>query len=207
MAFQIVSTLLVSIFLASPAFSAKKISVVRKCDRKAMVGVTQLPAAVVAVSDGDTISVVFPDGATGKARLLGIDAPEAHYMGQSQGPAGDESLGALQRMLTPGTPVVLEFDKDNCDMYGRYLAFVGRRDQAGLFDVNGAMVAQGFAVPYCFRPKMTRCALYTKLGVDADRAGLNIFKRYKIEMPDAFRRRVSEAQKAPLPLEPMIEHQ
>lgn len=95
---------------------------------------------VTRIVDGDTIEC---DGR--RIRLLLIDSPE-----RSQAPFGAQAAAALAQLIPVGTPILVEYDVDRTDRYGRTLAylFVGR-----IF-VNEAMVRQGFAVPLVYPPNV-----------------------------------------------------
>lgn len=94
------------------------------------------PARVI---DGDTLDV----GGT-RVRLHGVDAPEAAqscFTGAAGWPCGRRATQALAALLDGGLVACAERDRDR---YGRVVA-VCRRD--GL-DVNGWLVAEGWAVAY-----------------------------------------------------------
>ena len=94
------------------------------------------PARVI---DGDTLDV---DGT--RVRLHGVDAPEAAqscFTADAGWPCGRRATQALATLLQEGVVACAERDRDR---YGRVVA-VCRRD--GL-DVNGWLVAQGWAVAY-----------------------------------------------------------
>jgi len=79
-------------------------------------------AQVVRVIDGDTI-VVSTDGADDlRVRLIGVDAPEINEAG------GQEAADFLERIVRPGTTVILEFDEVRYDRFGRTLAYVWSSD-------------------------------------------------------------------------------
>lgn len=101
---------------------------------------TSRPASVVAVVDGDTLDVRFPDGSTDTVRLLGIDAPETHAQttpGEFEGvadnargrqclaQAGARATDALSAAVQNET-VELRFDADSPrrGSYDRLLAYV-----------------------------------------------------------------------------------
>jgi micrococcal nuclease len=87
------------------------------------------------VIDGDTIEL----GDVGRVRYIGIDAPEreeAYY---------DEARGFNEELLSRGE-ISLSYDLERRDRYGRTLAYVFVRTEAGrsLF-VNEEMVRAGWA--------------------------------------------------------------
>jgi micrococcal nuclease len=109
-------------------------------------GFTEAAIRVVAVHDGDTVSVMRGKK-TEKVRLLGIDAPE---MGQR--PWGPKAKRHLQELLKrSGWMVSIEFDIDKRDKYGRLLAYLWTKDRTLL---NLEMVEDGFAVLFTLPPNV-----------------------------------------------------
>ena len=99
-----------------------------------------LTGRVVAVNDGDTLTVLLPENVSLRVRLTEIDAPES---GQPYGNRAKQALSALVfgqevRLATRGK-----------DRYGRTLA---RLSCEGL-DVNAELVRQGAA--WAFRRYLT----------------------------------------------------
>jgi micrococcal nuclease len=92
---------------------------------------TRFTGRVVALSDGDTITVLVGTGQV-KIRLDGIDAPEAK---QAYGTKAKEHLAA---MVFPRTVEVLDKGQDR---YGRTIGRVFVNGQ----DVSESMVREGFA--------------------------------------------------------------
>jgi micrococcal nuclease len=96
-------------------------------------------ATVTRVVDGDTVHV-FLDGKDVTIRLIGIDTPETVAPGQPVECFGPEASRFAIARLT-GRDVLLEFDRDPIDPFGRTLAYLWLGGQ--LF--NETLVAQGFA--------------------------------------------------------------
>ena len=105
------------------------------------------PATVVRVVDGDTI-VVRRDGQEETVRLLNIDTPETKHPNKAVQCLGPEATEALETLLRPGDDVVLRYDLERTDRYGRTLA--------GVFEdevlVNAEIARQGLGVPVVFEP-------------------------------------------------------
>lgn len=85
-------------------------------------------ARVVRVVDGDTVVVEIPRPSRGlesreTVRLVGVDAPELGRGSRPADPGGPESAGAA-RALLQGREVLLAFDKELRDRYGRVLAYL-----------------------------------------------------------------------------------
>lgn len=101
---------------------------------------------VVRVHDGDTVSVVMVRKSE-KIRLLGIDAPEL-----GQRPWGKRAKDHLKEIIEKsGGIVVVEFDIERRDRYGRLLAYLWTRDR---HLINYEMVRDGYAMLYTFPPNV-----------------------------------------------------
>src|SRR3954449_5642826 len=86
-------------------------------------------ATVTRVVDGDTIHVAL-GGADETVRYIGIDTPES-VKPNTPVQCFAEAASAANRRLVEGRRVVLTFDAERRDRYGRLLAYVRRSD--GLF--------------------------------------------------------------------------
>lgn len=73
------------------------------------------------VVDGDTFMIRAPEKT--RVRLIGVDTPETVKPDHPVEPFGPEA-GALTRQWIEGRSVVLEFDREKRDKYGRLLAYV-----------------------------------------------------------------------------------
>lgn len=96
-------------------------------------------AGVASVIDGDTLEIRGT-----KIRLYGIDAPESSqtcFRARQTYPCGRESAHALAQFLGQQTVTCQPRDTDR---YGRTVAVCYR----GNVDVNGWLVAQGYALAY-----------------------------------------------------------
>lgn len=85
-------------------------------------------ARVVRVVDGDTVVVEIrrPSGGLKSretVRLIGVDAPELGRGSRPADPGGPESAAAA-RALLKGREVLLSFDRELRDRYGRVLAYL-----------------------------------------------------------------------------------
>ncbi|HEY8278995.1 MAG TPA: thermonuclease family protein, partial [Bdellovibrionota bacterium] len=98
-------------------------------------------AVVLRDVDGDTVDVKTKTGSY-SIRMLGIDTPETHFMGHSQGEWGERAAEQLARLAPVGSRVKLDLADEPCDKYGRVLAhiFIGK------VHVNAEMVKNGMAV-------------------------------------------------------------
>jgi micrococcal nuclease len=99
------------------------------------------------VVDGDTVIV---DGT--RVRLIGIDAPESVQPDSPVECFGPEASKELSQLLPARTPVLLEYDVERVDQYGRTLAYVWLPRTVEL--VNLDLVRGGFATVYTFPPNV-----------------------------------------------------
>jgi micrococcal nuclease len=106
-------------------------------------GAVQANATVVALTDGDTISVRIIGGNKEKVRLIGIDTPETKKPDTPVQCFGPEASAYTASLVPVGTKVRLERDGEARDKYGRLLAYVYRASD-GLF-VNLDVIRRGFA--------------------------------------------------------------
>lgn len=104
---------------------------------------------VVRVVDGDTIKVNF-NGKEESVRLIGIDTPESvHPDGTKNAEEGKVASNYTKSMLE-GKDVVLEFDVQERDMYGRLLAYVW----LGNTMFNKTLLQEGYAQVSTFPPNV-----------------------------------------------------
>lgn len=113
----------------------------------APAGVEGDPATVVRVVDADTVEV-DRDGAQETVRLLNIDTPETKHPNKAVQCLGPEATDLLESLLEPGDRVVLQYDQERTDPYGRTLAGVFEGDQL----VNAEIARAGLGVPVVFEP-------------------------------------------------------
>jgi micrococcal nuclease len=101
----------------------------------------RVPGLVNFVYDGDTLRVRLETGENRRVRLIGVDAPE------SDDPREEVRLLAFlaKRFVSfrlNGKSVILSFDRERWDAYGRLLAYVWTGDDS-LF--NEVLIAEGYA--------------------------------------------------------------
>lgn len=105
-----------------------------------------MQAQVTRVVSGQTLEVTSIDKRSphpSKVRLVGIDAPDLQ-----QQPWGQAAKQELETTIAAGEPVLLEFDMQDKDAFGRYLAYVW---QNGVL-LNEKMVKQGYALSVARSP-------------------------------------------------------
>jgi len=110
------------------------------------IGYAQLKGKVVAVSDGDTFTLLTSDKKQVKIRLHGIDAPEH---GQDYATAAQDFLGDL----VFGEEVYVE--EKNKDHYGRTIGMVWLQKK----NINEELLKAGFAWHYKEYDKSTAWSL------------------------------------------------
>lgn len=98
------------------------------------------------VVDGDTLDATVAGKST-RIRLLNIDTPEVARDGHAGECLADEATAELEELLPVGTGIILDYDVERTDRYGRTLARVTRDDG---IDVNRALVKAGLATPVTF---------------------------------------------------------
>ncbi|MGH2760444.1 MAG: thermonuclease family protein, partial [Actinomycetota bacterium] len=121
-----------------------------------------LEARVVSVTDGDTIvlsgiNVGTTHSAGGRrARLIGIDTPEVFGGAECY---GSEASAFTKRELAKRT-VLVEFDVQTVDRYGRALVYVWHPD--GRF-FNARLAAEGYAQQLTVPPNVQYAELFSQL--------------------------------------------
>lgn len=93
--------------------------------------------------DGDTVELV--DGT--RLRYIGIDTPELNT-GRGTPDCLAEEAAKYNASMVEGKTVVLEYDTDKTDKYGRDLAYVWLDGEM----VNERLVAAGYATVYTVQP-------------------------------------------------------
>lgn len=148
---------------------------------------SELRGRVVAIADGDTVTVLDDGQAQHKIRLAGIDAPER---GQPFGDASKKSLSALA--FNQAVTVVWQ----KRDRYGRLVGVV--RVQPSGTDVNLAQVAAGMAWHYsAYAGEQTASDrdLYGSAEVRARETRRGLWRDPKAVPPWEFRRAQREVQR------------
>lgn len=125
---------------------------------------------VVRIIDGDTIEV-SPEAAGGNAevRFLAVDTPETHDETQPLGPQAEEFT---QRNLE-GQQVVLEYDEDRVDPYGRALAHVSVAGEER--SIQEQLLARGYAQTAWFEPNDLHKQKLESIQQDARDLGVGIW--------------------------------
>jgi micrococcal nuclease len=124
-------------------------------------------ARITRVVDGDTIVARLAGGARDRVRYIGIDTPEDVRPG-SPVACFSRRAAARNAQLVAGRDVLLRFDRERRDRYGRLLAYVYRRSDA-LF-VNARLVAEGFARDLRYPPNLAHAGELRRLREAAQHA-------------------------------------
>ena len=118
---------------------------------------------VVRVIDGDTIQVCCVFGDRVKVSYIGVDTPETHHPMRGVEPYGKEAAEANRKLVEDKT-VILKFDVEQRDRYGRLLAYIYLED--GTF-VNAWLVEHGYAMVMTVPPNVKYQELFLKLQREA----------------------------------------
>jgi len=135
-----------------------------------------LPGRVVRVADGDTVTVATDDGTVEQVRYIGIDSPETHHPRRRVEELGREA-SRFNESLVLGKRVLLEFDLQRRDRYGRTLAYLWLADEGKGAMINELMVAEGFALPYSFPPNLRHTELFREAFGRARASGKGLWSR------------------------------
>jgi len=127
---------------------------------------------VVRAVDGDTI-LVSAEGKVWDVRLLGIDTPETVDPRKPVQCYGPEASHFTKSLVT-GRRVVLRYDQEHHDRYGRVLAYVYLASGRDRF-VNARLVRLGYARTFPFAPNTEHAAELAGLERQAALAGRGLW--------------------------------
>ncbi len=119
-------------------------------DKTAVGPGRSLTAVVTRIVDGDTVRVRTPTGEH-TVRYIGVDTPETVKPNRPVECFG-KAAGEHNTRLVARQAVILRFDAEPRDRYGRLLAYVYRRRDK-LF-VNGELLQGGFATTLTITPNL-----------------------------------------------------
>jgi micrococcal nuclease len=149
-------------------------------------GQKQVQAEAVGGVDGDTVKVVI-DGQRISIRMLGIDTPETHYEGKTQGVWGERAADELKSLVRSGDDLQIELGPEACDSYGRILGFIWKGKQ----DLNRHQVERGLAVNFCIAPTYNHCEEYGELVTENVARKVGMFSDPSVQVPYVWRAEVS----------------
>jgi len=127
-------------------------------------------AKVVRVVDGDTVEVSI-GGREEDVRYIGIDTPETVKPGEPVQCYGPEASEANHE-LVDGRSVVLRFDRELRDVYGRLLAYV----YVGEEFVNEELLAGGYARTLEIEPNTSMAGELAAVEERAGEAGKGLWE-------------------------------
>lgn len=118
---------------------------------------------VLNVVDGDTFKIMC-DGKKTSVRLIGVDTPESVHSDSSRNTDWGKKASDYTKGLLSGKQVMLEFDVDSHDKYGRLLAYaylVTKKGNKGKM-VNRLLAFKGYARAVCYEPNHKYKDLFEK---------------------------------------------
>src|SRR4051812_49078990 len=136
-----------------------------------------LTARVTHVVDGDTIDVELSDGDEETVRYIGIDTPETVKPGTPVQCGGPRAHDVNER-LVGGRTVILRFDAERRDVYGRLLAYVYLPGEGGggrAIFVNAVLARRGLARTLTIPPNDSFAPLFARLAARAGAAGRGLW--------------------------------
>lgn len=135
----------------------------------------QIAGEVSRVIDGDTIEVELDERIGGgpaleDVRYIGIDTPESVKPGTPVQCYGNEA-SEFNGELVEGRRVLLRFDRELRDRFGRLLAYV----YVGETFVNAELLRLGYARTLEIEPNTSNAGRFASLEADAGEAGLGLW--------------------------------
>ncbi len=127
---------------------------------------------VVRVIDGDTILVCCIARKREKVRYIGINTPETKHPTKGVEYYGKEAAEANRKLVEDKT-VILTFDVEQRDRYGRLLAYVFLEDSTF---VNAWLVENGYAQVMTVPPNVKHQELFLKLQREAREARRGLWR-------------------------------
>lgn len=127
--------------------------------------------------DGDTIHVGSSKKNKKTVRLIGVDTPESlRSMYMDVQPFGKEASDYTKKRLKKGKRVVLRYDKEKQDKFGRLLAYV-YLGNGELY--NATLVKHGYAFAKRYKPNVSKAPYFEKLEQKAKSQKKGLWKIYK----------------------------
>ncbi len=141
------------------------------------------PILVAQAIDGDTIELINGE----RVRYIGIDTPEEFDQRKPVQCFAVEAAGK-NRELVEGKTVILQKDKTEHDMYGRWLGFVYLED--GTF-VNKKLVEEGYAFAYPYKPDLAKAPEIKAAESIARRSKIGLWANCKVTVLTSGRRQTN----------------
>lgn len=164
--------LLVVVLVLISTFAAKNIPVLSKLTENSRGYFTGLVPEeseetsfnVLRVVDGDTFVIMY-GGEERKVRLIGVDTPESVHEDESKNCPEGKTASSFTKSLLEGKEVMLEFDKEEEDKYGRLLAYVRIRGEKET--IQEKLLKMGYARTMEVAPNTSRKAEFKALEAEA----------------------------------------
>lgn len=127
---------------------------------------------VIRVVDGDTIKVNI-SGEVESLRLIGVDTPESvHPKKEKNVPEGKIASDYVKNLIE-GEDVYVEFDVEERDRYGRYLAYIYLEDGEML---NNKLVKEGYAQLSTYPPNVRYVDMFKESARIARDSGVGFYE-------------------------------
>lgn len=123
--------------------------------------------------DGDTFWVKMENGKAEKIRLIGVDTPEVKWEGLTDEQPGGKEASEYVKNLLKGKKVLLEYDVQKYDRYGRTLAYVYLEDSTFL---NAHLLELGLARMATYPPNVRYVELFTELQRKVREKGVGMWR-------------------------------
>jgi micrococcal nuclease len=134
------------------------------------------PIRVARAIDGDTIVLINGD----RLRYIGIDTPE-EFDRRKPVQCWAREAAEANRKLVEGKLIVFTQDVTKRDKYGRWLGFVTLVDDGRpSLDVNAALVKNGYAFSYPYKPDTSRSAEFKTYEAEAKTKRLGLWSHCQI---------------------------
>tara|TARA_R110002051_G_scaffold322811_2_gene414298 strand:+ start:522 stop:992 length:471 start_codon:yes stop_codon:yes gene_type:complete len=122
--------------------------------------------------DGDTFWVKMGSGKNEKIRLIGVDTPEVKWEGLTEEQPRGKKASEYVKNLLKGKKVLLEYDVQKYDRYGRTLAYVYLEDSTFL---NAHLLEMGLARLATFPPNVRYVEDFTEIQEKARENGKGLW--------------------------------
>ena len=120
---------------------------------------------VLRVVDGDTIQIDY-NGTKEKVRMIGIDTPESVHPDENKNSENGKIASDYTKELLTGKFVALEFDVQERDKYGRFLAYVYLDGEM----INKKLLHDGYAQIATYPPNVKYVDDFTEIQKEAKEA-------------------------------------
>lgn len=131
---------------------------------------------VIRVVDGDTFVIEY-EGKQEKVRLIGIDTPESVHPDKEKNTEFGNEVSNYSKKMLVGKEVLLEFDVEKRDKYGRLLAYVYLDGQM----YNKILLEKGYAKIATYPPNVKYVEDFTKLQKEARENKQGLWEYMEVE--------------------------